>query len=220
MQLEIRKNVFAPSAFTELFAKNMVINSGESIIDIGTGSGALAILAAKLGGKVFATDKYKEPIECAKSNAKRNKVNINFKLGKFFAGTKKKFDVVIPNLPQEVMEKSFRKKIGAKIADSSDGGKDGNQVSTYILKNAKKHMHKNSRLYMSIGSMCDFQPLLKKALQNYEIKLLDYTRMAIKEFEIENIEKYKKLSDVGKLRIFKRNNKWFREDYFYELKLK
>ena len=81
-------------------------------------------------------------------------------------------------------------------------------------------MHDKSRLYISIGSMCDYAKIFEKILPIYKIKLLDFVRMPLKEFELHDIDFYVKLSEEGKLRIFKSDNKWYREDYFFELSLK
>jgi len=47
-ELEVNEHIFPPSPHGSFFAENMKINAGESVIDIGTGSGFLGILAAKL----------------------------------------------------------------------------------------------------------------------------------------------------------------------------
>jgi release factor glutamine methyltransferase len=77
-ELEINEHIFPPSPHGSFFAKNLKINAGESVIDIGTGSGFLGILAARLGGKVSATDNDIDALNLAKKNAARNKVNIDF----------------------------------------------------------------------------------------------------------------------------------------------
>ena len=220
IMLETNKDVFGVSPFTEFFAENIKIQKGDSVIDVGTGSGVLAILAAKLGCFVGATDIFLESIDLAKKNAKLNNVTIVFAKKRFFPDLIVNFDVIIANLPQEVIFAEQRKKINPKLVDSSYGGKNGNSVSIELLKRAKKHMHKDSRLYMSIGSMCDFKEIFDKFLGTYDFRVLDFKRMKIKSFELESLERYKKLSDSGKIRIFKKGKDWFREDFFFEIKLK
>ena len=76
-ELEINEHIFPPSSHGSFFAANMKINAGESVIDVGTGSGFLAIIAAKLGGKVSATDNDPDAVDLAMQNAAKNKVSID-----------------------------------------------------------------------------------------------------------------------------------------------
>ena len=54
-----------------------VVKSGDYVIDIGTGSGILAILAAREGARVTAIDVNQESLSYAKRAAKRNSVDGN-----------------------------------------------------------------------------------------------------------------------------------------------
>ena len=114
-ELEVNEHIFPPSPHGSFFVENMKINAGESVIDVGTGSGFLAILATKLGGKVSATDNYKDAIELAKKNAEKNNVSIDFQQGNYFANFNKKFDVIVANLPQEKVHKDYQKAIGLSL---------------------------------------------------------------------------------------------------------
>jgi ribosomal protein L11 methyltransferase len=77
-----------------------------AILDVGTGSGILALAARKLGaGKILAVDIDPQAIECARKNAAANRVieEIDFQVGSAERG-RRKFDVVLANLlPQEIL---------------------------------------------------------------------------------------------------------------------
>jgi len=78
-----------------------------TVMDIGTGTGILAIAAAKLGAKkVDAIDIEKEAIEECKINAWENQVNINCHQGSI-EDIKEKYDIVLANLQIEIFEKYF-----------------------------------------------------------------------------------------------------------------
>ena len=130
IELLINEKVFPISEGSRLFAENIRINPGEKVIDIGTGTGILAILAAKLNGNVYATDINESSILLAKENSKNNNVSINFKKGSYFADFNEKFDVIIANLPQEIITDKYKKEIGEKLITTISGGKLGNK---YIL---------------------------------------------------------------------------------------
>jgi release factor glutamine methyltransferase len=48
------------------------VRAGERVLDMGTGSGVSALLAARRGAEVVAVDINLTAVECAKSNAERN----------------------------------------------------------------------------------------------------------------------------------------------------
>jgi release factor glutamine methyltransferase len=80
------------------------VNKEQKVLDIGTGSGLQAIISAKQGGEVIATDINPEAIECAKKNAEKNGVEIEFRVCDLFESITGKFDLIIfnsPYLPEE-----------------------------------------------------------------------------------------------------------------------
>lgn len=219
-ELEVNEHIFPPSPHGSFFAENMKINAGESVIDIGTGSGFLGILAAKLGGKVSVTDIDKDALSLAKNNATRNNVNIDFQQGEYFANFKNKFDVIIVNLPQEIVHKNYQKAIGEQLTNSFDGGPNGNKQVLEFLDLAKLYMHNKSRIYIIVYTVTNYVQTLKKIIENYNARLVAFETGPTKEFVEDNIKWYKKLNEVGKIKIFKINKKWYAHEYLFELTLK
>ena len=101
----VNKNVLIPRFETEELVLNTINFIKEyfdkpKVLDIGTGSGAIAISIKKdIDSIVYATDISKEALEVAKENAKRNNVDINFVNTNIYDGINEKFDVVISNPP-------------------------------------------------------------------------------------------------------------------------
>ena len=102
----VNKNVLIPRFETEELVLNTInfIKSHNlkdiKILDIGTGSGAIAItLKKETNEEVYATDISNEALEVAKLNAKRNDASINFINTNLYDGVDEKFDVVISNPP-------------------------------------------------------------------------------------------------------------------------
>ena len=93
-----------------LLIKQLFINKSVDIIDLGTGSGCIAItLKKELNANVTALDISKEAIDVAKANAKINNVNINFINEDMTTYSNNKFDVIISNPPyisydEEIMD--------------------------------------------------------------------------------------------------------------------
>ena len=89
LELEVNEHVFSPSVNGSFYAESIKVNAGETVIDIGTGSGALGIFAAKAGAIVSATDIDRYAVEIASRNALLNKVEIEFSQGTLFAASGK-----------------------------------------------------------------------------------------------------------------------------------
>ena len=131
INIDLEDFVFKPSIHgSSALGNSIKINKNEKVLDIGTGTGLLAILSAKLGGIVSATDILPQAIFLAKNNAKKNNVNINIKLGNIFEPFKnKKFDVIIANVPQENLSPKVKKLLGKEILTGINGGNGGGIIA-------------------------------------------------------------------------------------------
>jgi ribosomal protein L11 methyltransferase len=72
--------------------------SGRAVLDVGTGSGVLAIAAARAGARVVAVDTDPVAVEVARANAERNGVVVDCRLGSVEHVAGQRFDVVVANL--------------------------------------------------------------------------------------------------------------------------
>ncbi|OGI11444.1 MAG: hypothetical protein A2Y40_09655 [Candidatus Margulisbacteria bacterium GWF2_35_9] len=84
-----------------LFFLEKIINSGESVFDVGTGSGVLAIAAVKLGAaSVIAIDNDPLAISVSKENSQVNQCEdkIMFKVGSLEVIDSQNFDTIVANL--------------------------------------------------------------------------------------------------------------------------
>ena len=115
--IKVNKSVLIPRYETELLV-NLTIkkinkifkNKQIDILDLGTGSGCIAItLKKELNAKVDALDISKEALKVAKENAIYNNVDINFINKDMSTYKEKKYDVIISNPPyisydEEIMD--------------------------------------------------------------------------------------------------------------------
>jgi ribosomal protein L11 methyltransferase len=88
----------------QLLEKNL--KSGDKVLDIGTGTGVLAIAAVKLGAKVcVAIDNDDWSIENARENINKNRVGGKIELvkGDLASATNSMFDVVVANLNRNTL---------------------------------------------------------------------------------------------------------------------
>jgi len=102
--LVVHKNVFIPCADSIPLLQNYTVQKDEVVLDVGTGSGVLAIFAALLGARrVVAVDWNEYAVINAITNVKLYglETKINVRAGDVFDVINKdeKFDVIIANLP-------------------------------------------------------------------------------------------------------------------------
>lgn len=104
-------DVYEPAEDSFLFAENLTVQTGDYILDMGTGCGILGIIAAKKASRVVAIDINPAAVRCARENARLNGVadKMFFVQGDLFAPLKvgEKFDIIMfnaPYLPSEPWE--------------------------------------------------------------------------------------------------------------------
>ncbi|MEN6515328.1 MAG: 50S ribosomal protein L11 methyltransferase, partial [Fervidobacterium sp.] len=80
------------------------LKPGMDVLDLGCGSGILAILAKKLGAnRVLAVDNDPLAIEVATDNALRNDVDIEVRLSDLFSDVDGRYDIIVSNIVAEIL---------------------------------------------------------------------------------------------------------------------
>lgn len=218
--LELNQYVFAPSKNGSFYANSIRVAPEERVIDIGTGSGVLAIFAARKGAIVSATDIEEEAVELAKRNCSLNQVNAEVRKGSLFGDFSGPFDVILANLPNEIVPPAYAHRIGQHLAETFDGGEKGNQFILELLEKAKAYMHAKSRLYLPVHTLTDYHQVLQIAIIHYFVRLLAVAQLPVKEFVQQNLAYYLGLNEQGVVRVFKQGNDWYTNGYIYEISLK
>lgn len=157
----VNKNVLIPRFETEELVDYLIkyikkyFDKEVSILDLGTGSGCIAItLAKELSiSKVDAVDISEEALEVAKSNNNLNSTNVNFIQSDMFSNVTKKYDVIVSNPPyisydEEIMD--LVKNNEPSLALYADN--NGLYYYELIIKESSKYMNDNSILAFEIGS--------------------------------------------------------------------
>ena len=105
-KINVNEDVLIPRYETEFLVEKTIkyykklFNNKVSILDIGTGSGAISIALKKnIDCDVTACDISKKALEMAKNNAKSNNVDINFIESDIFNNINDKYDIIISNPP-------------------------------------------------------------------------------------------------------------------------
>lgn len=175
--LKVNEDVLIPRFETEELVSKVIqyaVNfKNPSIVDIGTGSGAIAItLKKKLTSSVTATDISKKALNVAKENALENNASINFKEGNLLEPLTEKYDIVVSNPPyiaydEEIMDVVKNNEPHLALYAPNNG------IYYYeeILKNIKKYLNDKYLIAFEIGESQGkkIQELSKKYLDNEAI---------------------------------------------------
>ncbi len=144
------------------------VRKTDRVLDMGTGSGLNAILAASKSSDVMAVDVNPYAVKCAKNNAKLNHVSSLVKIfeSDLFRNVKGRFDLVIFDPP-------FRWFKPRDIRERATADENFRTMTSFF-RNVKKYLSRNGRVltcYGTNGDMRYFQYLLKK--NNFEVKTLN-----------------------------------------------
>ena len=194
LEFKVTKDVLSPRMETELLVEDVLkhIDTKTEVLDIGTGSGVIAICLAKFSeAKVTAVDISDKALDIAEYNAKQNNVNIAFKNSNLFENLKKskKFDIIVSNPPYIKSEDISSLDKEVKNYDpilALDGGKSGLEFYEKIILQAPLYLSKNGRIFFEVG----------KGQANEVSKLLE------KDFEdIQIIKDYNKINRIVKAKL-------------------
>tara|TARA_B100000959_G_scaffold86388_1_gene91750 strand:+ start:222 stop:1055 length:834 start_codon:yes stop_codon:yes gene_type:complete len=160
MNFKVNPSVLIPRPETEELVRLMLKEDldGKEILDIGTGSGCIAISLAKNlpNAKVTSLDISEEALEVARENAKINNVEINFINADIFDyQSNKKYDAIVSNPPYVTeSEKSYMKRnIVEYEPKQALFVTDNNPLLYYkaILNFSKTSLNKNGKIYFEIN---------------------------------------------------------------------
>ncbi|BBA95556.1 putative methyltransferase [Actinacidiphila reveromycinica] len=155
--------VYAPQADTRLLGRALRAErplDGADVLDIGTGSGALAVLAARMGARVAATDVSWRAVLTARANAARQRQRVRVRRGDL-AGERggRTFDVVVTN-PPYVPAPHAPPSGGA--ARAWDAGHDGRHVVDRLCADAPALLRPTGVLLMVHSGLCGVEASLRR----------------------------------------------------------
>lgn len=150
--------VYSPQADTRLLAQALAqedVAPGADVLEIGTGTGALALQAARRGATVTAVDVSWRAVLTARLNAARGRLPLRVLHGDFAARTAgSRFDMVISN-PPYVPAPGHLPWRGPERA--WDAGPDGRGVIDRICASAPALLRPDGVLLMVHSGMCGAQ---------------------------------------------------------------
>jgi len=166
----VYRNVFWPFEDSMPLVENYQINQGESVLDICTGSGVIAIFSAYKGAKkIVALDSSEDAVRSAKENAEQYGFEeiIDVRLSDMYEALEEdeKFDVITGNLP-------FR---NMKAVDQVESTMWDTNLETQVafFEGALKHLNPGGRIYLSQANFGAVDEMKRMAEESgFDVKLI------------------------------------------------
>ena len=180
LPFKVNENVLIPRPETEELVEwiitSTLLSNPIKILDIGTGSGCIAISLAKniSNAEVCAIDISLEAIKTAQKNAEINHVNVHF-IETNILNTEKLpavFDIIVSNPPyvSELEKKEMKKNVLANEPHLALFVENNNPLLFYdkIADLAKTHLTKNGTLYFEINQYLGNETVELLKLKGYK----------------------------------------------------
>ncbi|MGB9936409.1 MAG: HemK2/MTQ2 family protein methyltransferase [Methanobacterium sp.] len=154
--------VYEPAEDTFLFAENLDINRSDEVLEIGTGTGIIAVYAAQRTRKVTATDINEHAVKCALKNTITNRTyNVELKEGNLFEPVEgEKFDLILFNTPY--LPTSEEEQLDTELNAAFDGGLEGRETIDAFLNQVKDYLKEGGRVQLVQSSLSDNEKTLAK----------------------------------------------------------
>lgn len=145
MTLEVFPGVFHPRYFgsSSILAKfiGSIPLREKSFLEVGCGTGIVALCAARAGATVTAVDINPEAVRCTMANAVRNGLSIDVRISDVFSVIgKTRFDVIAWNPP-------FLPGTASSSAEAAFYGGNDFEVIRKFAKEVKPHLNQNGVAY-------------------------------------------------------------------------
>jgi len=190
LTIELHLEVYDPAEDTFLLLDSLTIDPDDTVLELGTGCGLIALECARQGARVLCTDINPFAVKLICKNIERNrpslKGSIDIRQGDLFSvlATEERFDVILfnpPYLPSTTKDKS---ETWFDIA--TDGGRDGLKVTKRFLHDLPKHLTSSGKAYFIVSSLSP-RETLERSLKK---ERLTARIVASQRFESETLDVY------------------------------
>ena len=159
MQLKVDERVLIPRPETEelvelILAENLKDNL--KVLDIGTGSGAIALALAKNrpDWSVAAADISQDALDLSLENANAQNLNLSFIKSDCFSEISSKYDIIVSNPPY--ISRADEVEVGLNVLHSEPhlalfADEDGLAIYRRIAEDCKDYLTDGGKIYLEIG---------------------------------------------------------------------
>ncbi|HIH79487.1 MAG: methyltransferase [Candidatus Poseidoniia archaeon] len=162
MGFQLDRRVYEPAEDSQLLCATLekaVAHFPElrgCVLELGTGSGIVALTLASLGATVTATDLNPYAVALARSNAQEQDLTIEFLQGDLFKPIGgRKFDAIVCNPPYLPPSDDYDDRW---LALAVEGGPSGIEFTQRLLINAPRNLHPEGGVWLVISSLAGDLP--------------------------------------------------------------
>lgn len=159
IQLKVDERVLIPRPETEELVELILAENSEEnlkVLDIGTGSGAIALALAKNrpAWSVTAADISQDALDLANENAKNQNLQIFLKKSDCFTEISEKYDIIVSNPPY--ISREDESEIGLNVLYSEPhlalfADEDGLAIYRRIAEDVTDYLKDGGKIYLEIG---------------------------------------------------------------------
>ena len=154
LELAVTPAVLIPRPETELLVDLALARRPQSIVDIGTGSGAIALAIKRHlpAARVVATDASAAALEVARRNAARFALDVELRHGRWFEPLSgERFEAIISNPPYVVMDDPHLAGLPYEPRFAIVAGADGLDAFRVLAREAPAHLRPGGWLLLEHG---------------------------------------------------------------------
>lgn len=162
IKYQTHPQVYEPAEDTFLLANNLEVERMSRALEIGTGTGLIAILASRKARMVIATDINPHALDCTLKNIIVNKAyNVELRKGNLFEPVKdEKFDLILFNTPY--LPTSEDETVDGELDAAWNGGPSGREVIDRFLCEVKDHLNPGGKVQMVQSTLSGNEETLEK----------------------------------------------------------
>lgn len=162
IKYQTHPQVYEPAEDTFLLANNLEVERMSRALEIGTGTGLIAILASRKARMVIATDINPYALDCTLKNIIVNKAyNVELRKGNLFESVKdEKFDLILFNTPY--LPTSEDETVDGELDAAWNGGPSGREVIDRFLCEMKDHLNPGGKVQMVQSTLSGNEETLEK----------------------------------------------------------